>query len=113
MAAARGPRADGVKVTDRLQFAPAAIEAPHVFVDAKSAMSTPVIATPTITSAEEPLFIRVIVCALLGVPLSSAPKERLGDEATSVSGSKRMETLNVCEALCPAESVTCKVNACP
>ena len=110
-AAARGPKADGVKVTDRLQFPPAAIEAPHVFVEAKSAMSLPVVVTPTITSAEDPLLVRVIVCEALGVPSGCGPNERLCEEATSVSGSNRMETLYACEALRPPESVTCKVNA--
>src|SRR5690349_858129 len=55
------PVAVGVKVIDKLQLAPGATDAPHVFVTAKSPPGTML----AISRGEEPALVKVTGCAAL------------------------------------------------
>src|ERR1051326_218729 len=66
--AERVPLAEGVKVTLKVQLAPAATELPHVLVSAKSDALAPEIATEVTVSAAPPVFVRVMLSAALLVP---------------------------------------------
>ena len=63
----RLPVAEGVKVAEIVQLAPAASEVPQVLLWLKSAALVPVIATPAMDSAAVPEFETVIVWAALVV----------------------------------------------
>ena len=89
-AADRGPRTLGEKVTVIEHVPPGLMELPQALVAAKS--EDPV-DTSTITSGSVPLFVSDRVCAGLDVPFNCIPNDRLDAEETSVSGSKRMETV--------------------
>jgi hypothetical protein len=69
----RVPAADGVKVTEIVQLAPAARLVPQVWVWAKS----PEAAIETIVRAAVPEFVRVNVCPALVVPTVEEAKVRL------------------------------------
>ena len=60
----RAPPAVGVKITEMVQFAPAATEAPHVLVWLKSPLATMLV----IDKGAVPVFVSVTVCAALEVP---------------------------------------------
>ena len=81
--ALRAPAAVGLKVTLKVQLAPAASvagNAPQVFVWAKS----PLVAMALIVSGALPLLVSVTVCAALVVPTFWLPKLRLaGDSVTA------------------------------
>ena len=72
----RVPIAVGVKVTLRVQLAPAARLALHVFISEKS----PLTMMPIMLRAELPLLQSVTVCALLHVPTACAGKVREAGE---------------------------------
>lgn len=57
----------GLNVTEIVQLAPLATEAPQVLVCANSALFVPVIVTPVIDSAALPEFVSVTTCAALAV----------------------------------------------
>ena len=63
-----GPPATGLKVTEMVQFVPAATELPQVLVWEKSPAFVPVIVMPEMVSAALPVLVRVTVCAVLLVP---------------------------------------------
>src|SRR5712692_9350703 len=93
IAALRGPNSLGVKVTLIVQFAPAAMLAPHVLFWLKSAALVSVSAMLLITTAEVPVLLSVSACAPLTAPISCGVKLRLGGARVRVSGSSRMETV--------------------
>ena len=72
----RVPIAVGVKVTLRVQLAPAARLALHVFISEKS----PLTMMPIMLRAELPLLQSVTVCALLHVPTACAGKVKEAGE---------------------------------
>ena len=72
----RVPIAAGVKVTLRVQLAPAARLALHVFVSEKS----PLTVMPVMLRAALPLLQSVTVCALLHVPTACAGKVKEAGE---------------------------------
>ena len=109
--ALRGPTWLAVKVTVKVQFAPAARLEPHVLVWLKSVALVPVSAMLLIATAKAPVLVTVSVCEVLEVPMSCGAKLRLAGERVSVSGSRSMETVYACEADRLAESVTFTVNA--
>jgi hypothetical protein len=66
------PATVGVKVTLKVQLAPAASDDTHL-----EAAKSPVAATPVIVNAALPVFVTVTVCAELGVPVVWFPKFKL------------------------------------
>src|SRR6266487_2927041 len=78
----RLPAADGLKMTETVQLAPAATLTPQVLVWLKSAALVPVIATLVMDKAALPEFETVIVWTALAVLTSWLAKLRL--EAESV-----------------------------
>jgi hypothetical protein len=73
----RLPAVVGVKVTEMVQFAPAATELPQVCVSAKS----PDAAIEVIESAAVPGLVRIVVCAALVVPVVCDVKVRADGES--------------------------------
>jgi len=71
------PLAKGVKVTLMVQFAPAATELAHVLVCAKPVAFVPVTARPEMVRAALPVFVSLMVCALLVVPTAWLAKVKL------------------------------------
>ena len=67
-AAFRVPVAVGLKVTEIVQLAPAAILVPQVLVSEKSWKSVPVIVIPVNFNCVLPVFVTVTFCAGLVVP---------------------------------------------
>ena len=78
-AAVRIPLALGLHVILKVQLAPAAKEAPQVWVCGKAAL-VPVTAIPVIVRAMVPTLVRVTAFAALEVPVATAPKLRLNGE---------------------------------
>ena len=76
----RAPAAVGVKVTEIVQFAPAATLAPQVLVCEKS----PDAAIEVMVRAAVPELVSVTVCAALVVPSVSEAKVRLAGESVTV-----------------------------
>lgn len=66
--AVKVPAERGPKVTEMAQFAPAAKDAPQVFVCANSAALVPAGLIPVMVSEDVPVFVRVAVCAALVLP---------------------------------------------
>lgn len=79
-AAARLPVAPGVKLTLKLQLAPAATELPHVFVSAKSPALAPLTVTLVTLRAALPLLVSVTLFAELVIPTAWFPNDRLAGE---------------------------------
>lgn len=77
----------GVKVTEMVQFAPAASDAPQVLLCAKSAGFAPASVIPLIVSAALPLFFNVAVCAAEATPVFEENVNELGvNEAIGAGG---------------------------
>jgi hypothetical protein len=91
----RVPIAAGVKVTLRVQLAPAARLALHVFVSEKS----PLTVMPVMLRAALPLLQSVTVCALLHVPTACAGKVKEAGERLSTGAATPVPvSLTVCVA---------------
>lgn len=88
----REPATDGVKATFASQLAPAASEAPQLFVWAKS----PLAKMPLSVSAEVPTLISPKACALLGLPTATLPKFRVEVEKANAGPVPLPERLTVC-----------------
>src|SRR5581483_2246946 len=67
--AVRVPAADGLNVTDIEQLLPAATDVPHVLVCAKSLAFIPVTAMLVRERVAVPVLVRVMLCAVLVVPV--------------------------------------------
>jgi hypothetical protein len=80
-AAVRFPVAVDVNVTVILQFAPAAMLVPQVFVWEKSVALVPVIVKPVKFNCVLPTFASVTFCAALVVPTGLFPKNSFGLES--------------------------------
>jgi hypothetical protein len=101
------PAAVGVKVTEMVQLAPAGKLEGQAVVSAK----LPEAAIPLIERATAPVFVKVIVCAALVVPTVWLAKLKLvGEKLTAGADAAAIVTANCFDAVCPAESVTVKVN---
>lgn len=75
--AERLPTASGLKVTEIVQFAPAATLGPQVWVWAKSPELAPVTKMLVIDKGAVPVLVSVTTCAALVTPTSKLPKLRL------------------------------------
>src|SRR5580693_6928949 len=86
ISALRGPNWLGVKVTFRVQLAPAPRLEPHVLLWSKSVALEPVIVTPLRASSEPPVLVSVSTCWLLWVAITQTPKLRVAGTAFRVAG---------------------------
>ena len=84
--ALRWPSWLGVKVTFRVQLAPALRLEPHVPLWSKSVALVPVIATLLITSSEPPVLVSVSTCGTLVVPTTTTGNLRLAGAELKVAG---------------------------
>src|SRR6266851_1832291 len=82
--AVRVPVAVGAKVTLIVQVAPAATEAPQVFVCAKSPLFVPVMAMLEIINAAVPVLDRLTICTALVLPTRWPPKLILAPPNTTI-----------------------------
>ncbi len=92
----REPPAVGVNASATEQLEPAASEAPHVFVCAKS----PLAEMLEMESAAFPVFVNVTVCVALVVPTYWLPNVRFDDDSDTAG----CGGVGVCDLLLPQAS---------
>ena len=85
----------GVNVTEIVQLAPAASEAPQVLVWAKSATFVPETAMPVIAKAALPVLVSVALCAALVVPVVAVNVSDGGVSEATGAGTTTAVTVTV------------------
>jgi hypothetical protein len=101
-----------LKVTLRVQSAPAATLVPHVFVCVKSAASTPVTVMLVTFSVPVPVLVRVTVCGALVVATNcSANVKLVGDSVTTGALSAGLGPADCARPDAPMDTSASVVNA--